>query len=172
MTQVPAQYALFPTINATLNGASAVLLFTGHSLIKRGRMAAHRAVMIAAVISSSLFLSCYLYYHAHVGSVRFQGTRLVAAGIFYYSDFAYDSGNRDCAAGDHYSNPRAARALRPPSRHRSLDIPPMAVCFNHRGCDLRDAVSPVCSVGLPPRHGVTEFSFLSVPLSFCGETIF
>src|SRR5439155_224526 len=73
MTQVPAQYALFPTINATLNGASAVLLFTGHSLIKRGRMAAHRAVMIAAVISSSLFLSCYLYYHAHVGSVPFQG---------------------------------------------------------------------------------------------------
>jgi len=73
MTQVPAQYALFPTINATLNGASAILLFTGHSLIKRGRMAAHRAVMIAAVISSSLFLSCYLYYHAHVGSVRFQG---------------------------------------------------------------------------------------------------
>jgi uncharacterized membrane protein YozB (DUF420 family) len=73
MTQVPAQYALFPSINATLNGASAVLLLTGHSLIKRGRMAAHRTVMIAAVISSSLFLSCYLYYHAHVGSVRFQG---------------------------------------------------------------------------------------------------
>jgi len=36
-------------------------------------MAAHRTVMIAAVISSSLFLSCYLYYHAHVGSVPFQG---------------------------------------------------------------------------------------------------
>ncbi len=75
MTQVPAQYALFPTINATLNGASAVLLFTGHSLIKRGRMAAHRAVMIAAVISSSLFLSCYLYYHAHV---RFDRHRAIA----------------------------------------------------------------------------------------------
>jgi len=36
-------------------------------------MAAHRTVMIAAVISSSLFLSCYLYYHAPVGSVPFQG---------------------------------------------------------------------------------------------------
>ena len=29
--------------------------------------------MIAAVITSSVFLGCYLYYHAHVGSVRFPG---------------------------------------------------------------------------------------------------
>jgi uncharacterized membrane protein YozB (DUF420 family) len=73
MTQVPEQYAIFPVINATLNGSSAVLLFTGRALIKRGRMAAHRAVMIAAVATSSLFLTSYLYYHYHVGSVRFQG---------------------------------------------------------------------------------------------------
>jgi uncharacterized membrane protein YozB (DUF420 family) len=36
-------------------------------------MAAHRAVMITALISSSLFLTSYLYYHYHVGSVHFQG---------------------------------------------------------------------------------------------------
>ena len=70
---VPAQYAIFPAINASLNGASAVLLLTGHNLIKRGRMAAHRAVMITAICTSSLFLISYLYYHYHVGSVRFQG---------------------------------------------------------------------------------------------------
>jgi uncharacterized membrane protein YozB (DUF420 family) len=29
--------------------------------------------MISALVTSSLFLVCYLYYHAHVGSVRFQG---------------------------------------------------------------------------------------------------
>jgi uncharacterized membrane protein YozB (DUF420 family) len=29
--------------------------------------------MIAAVTASSLFLVSYLYYHAHVGSVRFKG---------------------------------------------------------------------------------------------------
>ncbi|PYX08416.1 MAG: DUF420 domain-containing protein [Acidobacteria bacterium] len=73
MIQVPPQYAIFPVINASLNGTSAVLLLTGHNLIRRGRMAAHRAVMITAVITSSLFLISYLYYHAHVGSVRFQG---------------------------------------------------------------------------------------------------
>jgi putative membrane protein len=71
--QVPAQYAIFPQINATLNGASAVLLLIGRNYIKHGRMSAHRAVMIAALISSSLFLTSYLYYHWHVGSVHFQG---------------------------------------------------------------------------------------------------
>jgi putative membrane protein len=73
MTQVPAQYAIYPVINASLNGASALLLLTGHSMIKRGRMAAHRALMITAIVTSSLFLTSYLYYHWHVGSVRFQG---------------------------------------------------------------------------------------------------
>jgi putative membrane protein len=70
---VPEQYAIFPVINATLNGTSAVLLLVGHNFIKRGRMAAHRAFMLAAVVTSSVFLTSYLYYHAHVGSVRFQG---------------------------------------------------------------------------------------------------
>ena len=73
MKSDPAQYAIFPVINATLNGTSAVLLLVGHTFIKRGRMAAHRAVMISAVVTSSLFLTSYLYYHYHVGSVRFQG---------------------------------------------------------------------------------------------------
>jgi uncharacterized membrane protein YozB (DUF420 family) len=71
--QIPAQYAIFPVLDAGLNGTSAVLLLVGRGLIKRGHMAAHRAVMITALVSSSLFLSSYLYYHAHVGSVHFQG---------------------------------------------------------------------------------------------------
>ena len=29
--------------------------------------------MIAAFLTSCVFLSCYLYYHAHVGSVHFRG---------------------------------------------------------------------------------------------------
>lgn len=73
MTQIPPQYAMFPAVDAALNGTSAVLLIVGHRMIKRGRMAAHRALMLSAALTSSLFLVCYLYYHAHVGSVRFQG---------------------------------------------------------------------------------------------------
>ncbi len=73
MQLVPAQYAIYPVIDATLNGASAVLLVVGRSFIKRGQMAAHRLVMLAALASSMLFLISYLYYHYHVGSVHFQG---------------------------------------------------------------------------------------------------
>jgi len=73
MMQVPAQYAIYPVIDAGLNGTSAVLLVVGRGFIKRGRMAAHRAVMITVLVSSSLFLASYLYYHWHVGSVHFQG---------------------------------------------------------------------------------------------------
>ncbi len=72
---IPAEYAYFPGLIAGLNGTSAVLLFTGRSLIMRRKIAAHRACMIAAVISSALFLACYLYFHAHVGDIRFLGPR-------------------------------------------------------------------------------------------------
>jgi len=68
-----ADYSIFPVIDATLNGASGVLLVTGHSFIKRGDMRLHKRFMIAALTSSLLFLVCYLYYHAHVGSVHFRG---------------------------------------------------------------------------------------------------
>ena len=63
-----------PTVNATLNGISAVLLVIGYALIRRRKIAAHRAVMIAAFSCSVLFLISYLTYHFQVGSVKFQGT--------------------------------------------------------------------------------------------------
>jgi uncharacterized membrane protein YozB (DUF420 family) len=61
----------FPTINAILNGASAILVAAGIVLIRHRRRAAHKRVMLAAIVTSALFLVCYLWYHAHVGSVRF-----------------------------------------------------------------------------------------------------
>jgi uncharacterized membrane protein YozB (DUF420 family) len=70
---IAEQYAYFPALNATLNGTSAALLLTGRVLIAKGRMAAHRACMIAAVLVSLLFLGCYLYFHAMVGNIRFLG---------------------------------------------------------------------------------------------------
>jgi uncharacterized membrane protein YozB (DUF420 family) len=70
---IPEQYAFFPALIASLNGASAVSLLIGRSLIKRGKLAAHRACMIAAVVSSALFLACYVYFHAHVGDIHFLG---------------------------------------------------------------------------------------------------
>jgi len=62
-----------PAINASLNGTAAVLLGTGYIFIRRRRIAAHRACMIAAFAASSLFLVTYLIHHAQVGSVPFHG---------------------------------------------------------------------------------------------------
>ncbi len=61
-----------PLANAGLNGLSACLLALGGWLIHRGKRDAHRNCMVAAFISSSLFLASYLYYHAHVGTTRFE----------------------------------------------------------------------------------------------------
>ncbi|HZI31246.1 MAG TPA: DUF420 domain-containing protein, partial [Candidatus Binatia bacterium] len=46
-----------PAVNATLNGVSSVLLVTGFVFIKRGNKTAHRNCMVAALISSALFLA-------------------------------------------------------------------------------------------------------------------
>ena len=60
-----------PAINASLNAISGVLLVIGYALMRARRIELHRRVMIAAFVTSSLFLVCYLIYHAQVGSVRF-----------------------------------------------------------------------------------------------------
>ena len=71
-----SDYSIFPAINASLNGTSAVLILTGRRLIKQGRITAHRACMVAAVAASTLFLVSYIFYHAHVGTTRFAGQGL------------------------------------------------------------------------------------------------
>ncbi len=63
-----------PTLNALLNGTSAVLLLTGRWLISRRRIETHKRVMIAAFATSSIFLVNYLVYHALIhGSKHFIG---------------------------------------------------------------------------------------------------
>ncbi len=62
-----------PALNATLNGISTVLLAIGYVLIRQRRKRAHRAAMIAAFVTSGLFLVSYTIYHAQAGSRPFQG---------------------------------------------------------------------------------------------------
>jgi uncharacterized membrane protein YozB (DUF420 family) len=61
------------TLNATLNGTSAVLLIGGFTMIRQRKIQAHRAFMIAAFICSTAFLISYVVYHIRVGNVLFQG---------------------------------------------------------------------------------------------------
>jgi putative membrane protein len=72
-----------PAINATLNALSGILLLIGYVLIRNKRIEQHRLCMIAAFVTSSLFLVSYLVYHAQVGSVRF--TRQGFVRPLYYS---------------------------------------------------------------------------------------
>jgi putative membrane protein len=58
-------------VNASLNFISAILLSFGYINIKRGRPEIHKKFMIAALVSSALFLTSYSIYHDHVGSVPY-----------------------------------------------------------------------------------------------------
>ncbi len=60
-----------PTLNAVLNSISAVFLSLGYIQIKKGRREQHRQWMIAALVTSALFLTSYLIYHSQVGSVKY-----------------------------------------------------------------------------------------------------
>ena len=62
-----------PALNATLNATSAILLLIGYTFIRRGHIRRHRAVMISACVSSTLFLTSYVIYHANIGSKPFPG---------------------------------------------------------------------------------------------------
>ncbi|HEU4345883.1 MAG TPA: DUF420 domain-containing protein [Candidatus Binatia bacterium] len=62
-----------PTLNAALNSLSAMFLILGYVFIRSKKIGAHRACMLAAVATSTLFLISYLIYHYQVGSVPFKG---------------------------------------------------------------------------------------------------
>ena len=63
-----------PALNASLNATSAALLCSGYVCIRRRWIAAHRACMLLALLSSTVFLVSYLTYHFHVGSVPYRGS--------------------------------------------------------------------------------------------------
>ena len=67
--------SFFPPLNAMLNAMSGILIVAGFLFIRRKRIEAHRACMIAAVTSSSLFLISYVLYHVvfKAGITRFAG---------------------------------------------------------------------------------------------------
>jgi uncharacterized membrane protein YozB (DUF420 family) len=67
-----------PSLNAALNGTSAVLLVAGYAAIRRRAIAIHKACMLGALAVSIVFLACYLYYHLVVR--KGEPTRFTAEG--------------------------------------------------------------------------------------------
>ncbi|MBI2889821.1 MAG: DUF420 domain-containing protein [Nitrospirae bacterium] len=65
---------MLPTLNAALNGLSALCLGFGFYFIRRRKIAAHRACMLSACAASLAFLVSYIVYHSTAGVTRFSGT--------------------------------------------------------------------------------------------------
>ncbi len=63
-----------PAVNASLNAIAGTLLVAAYVMIRRGRIAQHRALMLSAFSTSVLFLISYVIYHANAGSRPFTGT--------------------------------------------------------------------------------------------------
>jgi uncharacterized membrane protein YozB (DUF420 family) len=71
-----------PRLDAILNGASAILLLTGYTFIRRGKILQHKICMLSAFGCSACFLVSYLYFHYHAGLVRFSGHGLIRPTYF------------------------------------------------------------------------------------------
>lgn len=52
-----------PSVNATLNGTSAILLVAGYVAVRMRRILIHKTCMLSALAVSTVFLASYLYYH-------------------------------------------------------------------------------------------------------------
>ena len=63
----------FPLINATLNGIATIFLVWGWVAIKQQRQDVHKRCMVAALVCSAAFLTCYLFYHWQAGSTPYEG---------------------------------------------------------------------------------------------------
>ncbi len=71
-----------PFLNACLNASAAGFLILGYVFVRRKKLAAHRACMLAALGSSAAFLTGYLYYHFRAGVVRYHGAGFLRALYF------------------------------------------------------------------------------------------
>ncbi|HMI83310.1 MAG TPA: DUF420 domain-containing protein [Polyangiaceae bacterium] len=62
-----------PSVNASLNGLSALWIVLGYRSIKQKNVALHRFSMQAAFVTSSVFLICYLTRVYLTGTHRYPG---------------------------------------------------------------------------------------------------
>lgn len=71
--------SILPAINASLNALSGVFLVIGYVHIRARRIGQHKRFMLAACITSLLFLVCYVtnHYLRHGIVTRFTGTGVI-----------------------------------------------------------------------------------------------
>lgn len=70
-------------LNATFNGISTILLILGFREIKNRNFTKHMKYMVAAFISSALFLVSYIIYHHFAGDTPFEGQGFIRPVYFF-----------------------------------------------------------------------------------------
>ena len=92
LARLPSWARRLPAVNASLNGLSTLLLLAALVAIKSNKARTHRNLMSAAIVTSGVFLACYLTYHwalheyTEVPGKPFEGTG--AARTAYYTILA------------------------------------------------------------------------------------
>ena len=66
-------YTSLPALNALLNSLTSIFLITGLIFIKRNRVDWHKYAMLAATLTSAIFLVSYITYHHYHGDTKFVG---------------------------------------------------------------------------------------------------
>jgi putative membrane protein len=71
-----------PTVNACLNTVAAILLALGWVAVRRGRTGLHARFMIAAFVTSVIFLASYITYHYQHPTTPYSGTGWARGAYF------------------------------------------------------------------------------------------
>ena len=145
MESAPAWVANLPTINAALNATSALLLLLGYRFIRARRIDRHRACMVAACTTSSLFLVGYLTLHYHIGGTLF-GHEGEWVRTLYFAPHPAGTCRRGDGRADAAAGPQGQ--VRVAQAPRALDATDVALRVGHRRHHLRDALSRAGGGGL------------------------
>jgi uncharacterized membrane protein YozB (DUF420 family) len=128
------RWMFLPALNALLNGLCAIALCVGLYFIKHHNREAHRTSMLLAFAFSSVFLISYIVNHTLHGDTIFPGHGPVRT--LYLSVLANPFRPR-AADGAHDVLFRADGPVRDAPPNRTLDVPYLAVCFDHRRSGFR-----------------------------------
>ena len=71
--QLPFNPHIFASFNAVINSTVSLLLVLAVVLVKQKNYEAHKKVMLAAIVLSSLFLVSYIAHHLFAGETKFGG---------------------------------------------------------------------------------------------------
>jgi len=76
-------FRFLPSIYATINGITAVVLVLAYLAIKKKNKARHKQLINLAVMLSMSFLVLYVIYHSTTESVKFQGEGFIRYVYFF-----------------------------------------------------------------------------------------